>query len=91
MGSEGCFPGERRPGCEDDHSPTSSAEVKNELSYTSTPPVPSWLTQGLLYLYLINACSVFYILVGLKASIIYKTLRRDLLIMVIRIRYIRSV
>jgi hypothetical protein len=27
------------PGCEADHSPPSSAEVKNAWSYTSTPPV----------------------------------------------------
>jgi hypothetical protein len=29
----------KRPGCEADHSPPSSAEVKNEWSYNSTPPV----------------------------------------------------
>jgi hypothetical protein len=28
-----------RPGCEADHSPPSSAEVKNAWSYTSTPPM----------------------------------------------------
>ena len=32
------FPGVKRPGCEDDHSPPSGDEVKNEWSYTSTPP-----------------------------------------------------
>jgi hypothetical protein len=31
--------GIKRPGCEADHSPPSSAEVKNTWSYTSTPPV----------------------------------------------------
>jgi hypothetical protein len=29
----------KRPGCEADHSPQSSAEVKNAWSYTSTPPI----------------------------------------------------
>jgi hypothetical protein len=33
------FSGVKRPGRETDHSPTSSAEVKNELSYTSFPPI----------------------------------------------------
>jgi hypothetical protein len=31
--------GVKRPGREADHSPPSSAEVKNAWSYTSTPPV----------------------------------------------------
>jgi hypothetical protein len=31
-------PGLKRPGHEDDHSPPSSAEVKNAWSYTSSPP-----------------------------------------------------
>jgi hypothetical protein len=31
--------GVKRPGREADHSPTSSAEVKNSWSYTSTPPI----------------------------------------------------
>jgi hypothetical protein len=29
----------KQPVCETDHSPPSIAKVKNELSYTSTPPV----------------------------------------------------
>jgi hypothetical protein len=29
----------KQPGCEADHSPPSSAEVKNVWSYTSTPPI----------------------------------------------------
>jgi hypothetical protein len=34
----GCsFPGMKRPGREDDHSPLSSVEVKNAWSYTSIP------------------------------------------------------
>jgi hypothetical protein len=31
--------GKKRPGREADHSPPSSAEVKNAWSYTSTPPI----------------------------------------------------
>jgi len=31
--------GIKRPGCEADHSPPCTAEVKNECSYTSTPPI----------------------------------------------------
>jgi len=31
-------PGVKRPGCEADHSPQSSAEVKNVCNYTSTHP-----------------------------------------------------
>jgi hypothetical protein len=32
----------QRPGREAHHSPPSNAEVKNEWSYTSTPPTSSW-------------------------------------------------
>jgi hypothetical protein len=32
----------KRPGRESDHSPPSSAEVKNSWSYTSVPDTPSW-------------------------------------------------
>jgi hypothetical protein len=40
MGAGGSFPGGvKRPGREADHSPPSSAEVKNAWSYTSTPPI----------------------------------------------------
>jgi hypothetical protein len=39
MGARGSFPGVKRPGREADHSPPTSAEVKNVLSYTSTPPI----------------------------------------------------
>jgi len=35
----------RRPGCESDHSPPSSAEVKNAWIYTSTPTI---LLQGVV-------------------------------------------
>jgi hypothetical protein len=40
--SSGCrslTPGVKRPGREADHSPTSTAEIKNAWSYTSTPPI----------------------------------------------------
>jgi hypothetical protein len=33
------MPGVKRPGRETDHSPPSSAEVKNAWSYTSTPSI----------------------------------------------------
>ena len=34
----GTFPGIKRPGRDSDHSPPFSTEVKQQLSYTSTPP-----------------------------------------------------
>jgi hypothetical protein len=37
MGTGGSFPGVKAEGREADHSPPSSAEVKNAWSYTSTP------------------------------------------------------
>jgi hypothetical protein len=39
MGTRGSFPGVKQQGCEADHSPPSSAEVRNTWSYTSTPPI----------------------------------------------------
>jgi hypothetical protein len=33
------FPGEKQPKCEVNHSPPSSAKVKNEWSYTPTPAI----------------------------------------------------
>jgi hypothetical protein len=39
MGTWGCFDGVMRPGHEADHSPSTSAEVKNTWIYTSTPPL----------------------------------------------------
>jgi hypothetical protein len=36
------FLGVKRPGSEADHSPPSSAEVKNAWSFTTTPPMSSW-------------------------------------------------
>jgi hypothetical protein len=39
MGTRGSFPGVKRLGREADHSSPSNAEVKNEWSYTSTPPI----------------------------------------------------
>ena len=43
------------PGREADHSPSSSAEVKNEWSYTSIPHSASWQEQQQLYFYLTHA------------------------------------
>jgi hypothetical protein len=40
MGTRGSFPGGVKwPGCETDHSPPSSAEVKKAWSYTTTTPI----------------------------------------------------
>jgi hypothetical protein len=39
MGTRGSFPGVKWPGHEADHSPPSSAKVKNVWSYTSTSPI----------------------------------------------------
>jgi hypothetical protein len=38
----GSFSGVKRPGRGADHLPPSSAEVENELSYTSTPTLGPW-------------------------------------------------
>jgi hypothetical protein len=38
-GTRGFFSGVKWLGCEVNHSPQSSAKVKNEYSYTSTPPI----------------------------------------------------
>jgi hypothetical protein len=37
VGTGGISPGIKRPGCEAEHSPATSGEVKNACSYTSTP------------------------------------------------------
>jgi len=37
MGTGGSFAGVKQPGHEADHSPPSSAKVKNAWNYTSTP------------------------------------------------------
>jgi hypothetical protein len=43
----GYFPGVKRPGRGADHPPPPSAEVENEWSYTSTPPLGlSWPVIG---------------------------------------------
>jgi hypothetical protein len=39
ISTRGSFPGVKRPGREADHTPPSSAEVKNALSYTSNPQI----------------------------------------------------
>ena len=38
-GNQGSFPGVKQPRREDNHSPSSSAEVKNEGSCTSASPI----------------------------------------------------
>jgi hypothetical protein len=38
VGTEGSYPGVKRPGCEADHSPPTSAEVKKIWIYTFTTP-----------------------------------------------------
>jgi hypothetical protein len=38
----GSFPGAKRPGSGADHPPPSSAEVENEYSYASIPPLGPW-------------------------------------------------
>ena len=44
------FPGIKRSGREGNHSPPSTAQIKNEWSYTSTLPyMPSWRKQGTFY------------------------------------------
>jgi hypothetical protein len=56
-GYQGLFPwGLKRPGREADHSLPSGAEIKNALSYTSTPPIRLHgvvlsQAQGQLYLF----------------------------------------
>jgi hypothetical protein len=51
MGTGGSFPGGKaRPGHDTDHSPPSSAEVKNEQElYLLSPHVPPWRVAGQLY------------------------------------------
>jgi hypothetical protein len=39
MGTRGAFPGGKATGGEADHSPPSSAEVKNAWNYNSAPPI----------------------------------------------------
>jgi hypothetical protein len=58
-GYKGYFPGVRRPGRDADHSSTSSAEVKNAWSYTSTPQYAfiAWCSvkvQGQIYLCIVG-------------------------------------
>jgi hypothetical protein len=52
----GSFPGVKRPGCDADHPPPSSAEIKKDQGYTSTPLWAFGLVMGYLYLYLL-VCS----------------------------------
>jgi hypothetical protein len=55
--------GIKRPGCQSDHSPPSSAEVKNALSCTTTPPyVFIWraakVSRGTTFPHLSTTCKV---------------------------------
>jgi hypothetical protein len=58
----GSFPGVKRPGRGSDHPPPSSAEVKKEESYTSTPLWAFGYVTGYLYLYLYSMFTEFSIL-----------------------------
>jgi hypothetical protein len=63
VGTGGPFPGGKtRPGREADHSPPSSAEVKNELEQNLlSPQAPPWRVAGSLYLFLLfDKFSVLY-------------------------------
>jgi hypothetical protein len=53
MGTGGPFPGGKaRPGRDADHSPPSSAEVKNEQElYLLSPHAPAWRVGGPLYIF----------------------------------------
>jgi hypothetical protein len=71
MDTRGSFPEVKRPGCEADHSPPSSAEVKECMElYLHSPNTSSWCSvkaQGQLYLYLslsLTSPSKWYILTG---------------------------
>jgi hypothetical protein len=59
VGARGFFPGGKAwPGCDADHSPASSAEVKKEYSYTSSHPnAPLWSIMGPLYFFLFMLCT----------------------------------
>jgi hypothetical protein len=52
------FPGGKaRPGRDADHSPPSSAEIKNEQElYLLSPNAPPWHVAGHIYLYLDGTC-----------------------------------
>jgi hypothetical protein len=64
MGTGGSFPGGKaRPRRDADHSPPSSAEVKNEYElYLLSPHVPPWHVAGQLYFFflLLLAMGYFY-------------------------------
>jgi hypothetical protein len=57
------FPGDRaRPGRDVDHSPPSSAEVKNEKElYLLSPQALSWHVVGLFYFTIIFYYSLYYL------------------------------
>jgi hypothetical protein len=55
MGTRGPFPeGKAQPGCDADHSPHFSADVKNEYElYLFSPQVPPWRVADQLYFIII--------------------------------------
>jgi hypothetical protein len=64
--------GVKRPGSEADHSPPSSAEVKNEWSYTSTPPIR---LHGVVLCYSTGSTLpyfTFYILILRESFVLFK-------------------
>jgi hypothetical protein len=72
MGTGGPFPGGKaRPGLDADHSPPSSAEVKNEQElYLLSPHAPPWRVAGSLYLTRILISTVIFILIVIQTPII---------------------
>jgi hypothetical protein len=67
VGTRGSFPAVTRPGYEDNHSPTSSVEVKNVRRYTYAPLYVLVVLclidhkDSLAFLHLLNATDVVFI------------------------------
>jgi hypothetical protein len=55
----GYFPGVKRPGSGADHPPPSSAEVRKEWSYTSTPLWAFGPVTGYLYLFTLKLYDIW--------------------------------
>ena len=64
VGTKSSFPQCKALGNEVDHSPPSSAMVKNEWSCTSTPPPPYALTAGPVQLNLYTCTYLYHLLVS---------------------------
>jgi hypothetical protein len=54
------FPGIKRPGLDVDRSPPSNAEVKNEWSYTSTPPICLYDVDGVTFVIILFSLVAFH-------------------------------